>query len=107
LFVQVSKIADLQHELEESERKLNSTSVEIDHLSQEQVLHEKELADLQDLLACRDKELSDSHKVAISLTSNLAKLQDQFLETQKVLTAKMEQVVMLEHEIHETQKQLK
>lgn len=107
MFVQVSKIADLQHELEESERKLNSTSVELDHLSQEQVLHEKELADLQDLLACRDKELSDSHKVAISLTSNLAKLQDQFLETQKVLTAKMEHVVMLEHEIHETQKQLK
>ncbi|XP_023719102.1 putative leucine-rich repeat-containing protein DDB_G0290503 isoform X2 [Cryptotermes secundus] len=103
----VSKIADLQHELEESERKLNSTSVELDHLSQEHILHEKELADLQDLLACRDKELSDLHEAATSLTSDLAKLQDQFLETQKVLTAKMELVTMLECETRETQKQLK
>jgi chromosome segregation ATPase len=100
-------MAELQHELEESERKLNSVSVELDHLAQERVLHEKELADQQELLACRDKELSDSHALAASLTSDLAKLQEKFLETQVVLTAKIERAVILEHEIHETQKQLK
>jgi chromosome segregation ATPase len=91
---------DLQHELEESERKLNYTCVELDHLSQEHVLLEKDLA-------CRDKELSDSRELVISLTSDLGELQDQFLETQKVLTAKMERVIMLEHETHETREQLK
>ncbi|XP_021932071.1 GRIP and coiled-coil domain-containing protein 2-like isoform X3 [Zootermopsis nevadensis] len=103
----VNKMEALQHELEESERKLNSASVELDHISQERILLEKGLAGLQDLLACKDNELSDSHNVAESLTSDLAKLQDNFLETQNILAAEVEHVAKLNLEAHETQKQLK
>jgi chromosome segregation ATPase len=107
LFVQVDKLATLQHELEESERKLNIASMELDCLSQEQILLVKELTDVQDLLQCKNDELSEFHNAAESLTSELANLQDKFLETQKVLAAKIEYVAILEHEACETQEQLK
>ncbi|KAJ9596365.1 hypothetical protein L9F63_012640 [Diploptera punctata] len=106
-------MTSLQHDLEESEKKLNNAFVQIDHLAKERALLEGQLALHRDLIAAKDSELLEKSlkklKRFLKSRLNVAKLEQETEEAQEELKLRSQEIFELQKintEAHENLKSI-